>query len=153
MQEQINIGDFIIIQLLKYLNIDLYDTIYKNSTFFISEDRNLCTNYNDEYYWTDKFNQVAKEFYTSLLEKNKNKDYKNILSTLFPYIDNYIKGYEIRTTIPFNHNQDIYNEILDKKTCGFCKSRDGEILPLKDVKFGVNAPPFHPYCRGFVEFI
>ena len=115
MQEQINIGDFIIIQLLKYLNIDLYDTIYKNSTFFISEDRNLCTNYNDEYYWTDKFNQVAKEFYTSLLEKNKNKDYKNILSTLFPYIDNYIKGYEIRTTIPFNHNQDIYNDSIINK--------------------------------------
>ena len=45
------------------------------------------------------------------------------------------------------------NEILDKRTCGFCKSKDGEILPLKDVKFGVNAPPFHPYCRGFVEFI
>ena len=45
------------------------------------------------------------------------------------------------------------NEILDKKTCGFCKSRDGEEVLLKDVKFGTNIPPFHPYCRGFIEFM
>lgn len=115
LQEQVNIGDFIVIQLLKYMNIDLYDTIYRNPVFFVSEDTNLGTNYNNKYSFADKFNQVAKEFYTNLFENGKNKEYKSILSTLFPYVDNYIKGYEIRTTIPFNHNQDLYNDSVINK--------------------------------------
>ena len=115
LQEQVNIGDFVVIQLLKYMNINLYDTIYKNPIFFVSEDANLATNYNDEYFFADKFNQVAKEFYKDLFENSQNKEYKSIISILFPYVDNYIRGYEIRTTIPFNHNQDLYNDSVINK--------------------------------------
>ena len=116
LQEQVNIGDFIIIQLLKYLNIELYDTIYKNSIFFVSEDTGLCTNYTNKYFFSDNFNKFAKEFYNDLLENSKNEEYKNILSSLFPYVDNYLKGYDIRTTITYNHNQDMYNDsVLNKR--------------------------------------
>ena len=45
------------------------------------------------------------------------------------------------------------NEILDKRTCSLCQSKDGEEIPIKDVKFGVNTPPFHTNCRGSIEFI
>ena len=36
---------------------------------------------------------------------------------------------------------------LDGITCTKCGSRDGEHYPLKYMESGVNAPPFHPYCR------
>lgn len=36
---------------------------------------------------------------------------------------------------------------LDGITCSVCGSRDGEHYPLKYMETGVNAPPFHPYCR------
>lgn len=36
---------------------------------------------------------------------------------------------------------------LDGTTCKVCGSRDGEHYPLKYMETGVNAPPFHPYCR------
>ena len=36
---------------------------------------------------------------------------------------------------------------LDGITCSKCGSRDGEHYPLKYMESGVNAPPFHPYCR------
>ena len=36
---------------------------------------------------------------------------------------------------------------LDGTTCKVCGGRDGEHYPLKYMETGVNAPPFHPYCR------
>lgn len=38
MKEQVNIGDFIVMQLLKYLNVNLYNTIYNTPMFFVSEE-------------------------------------------------------------------------------------------------------------------
>ncbi len=114
-QEQVNIGDFIIIQLIKYLNIDLYNTIYSTPIFFVSEDRNLLSIYKDDYFFAQKFNTAAKEFYKNLFGTEKNKEYESILATLFPYVDNFLRGYEIRTTIPFNHNQILYNDSIVNK--------------------------------------
>jgi len=114
-QEQVNIGDFIIIQLLKYLNIDLYNTIYNTPIFFVSEDRNLSSAYKDEYYFTEKFNTVAEEFYKNLFSTEKNKEYESIMETLFPYIDNFARKYEIRTTIPYVHDQALYNDSIINK--------------------------------------
>ena len=114
-KEQINIGDFIIIQLLKYLNIDLYDTIYRNSIFFVSEDIQLGTGFNEEYFSTDRFNDAAEEFYINLFKNKENKEYKNILSTLFPYIDNYFKEDEIRLKDISNRDVDLYNDSVINK--------------------------------------
>lgn len=79
-----------------------------------------------------------------------NKKINTIVSTETSYINNQATldkaSYEGYTKVRIN-------EILDKKTCGFCKSRDGQEVLLKDAKFGENIPPFHPYCRGFIEFI
>lgn len=114
-QEQVNIGDFIIIQTIKYLNIDLYNTIYSTPIFFVSEDRNLLTAYRDEYYFPEKFNTVAEEFYKNLFSKEKNKEYESIMETLFPYVDNFVRKYEIRTTIPYVHDQALYNDSIVNK--------------------------------------
>lgn len=36
---------------------------------------------------------------------------------------------------------------LDSDTSEICQSMDGQHFPVKDMQPGVNAPPFHPYCR------
>lgn len=114
-QEQVNIGDFVIVQLLKYLNIDLYNTIYTNPTFFVSEDMMLCNMKSTEYFLAEKFNIVAKEFYQKLFDIKENEEYKEILTILFPYISNYNRGYEIKTTIPFNHDSSLYDDSVSNK--------------------------------------
>ncbi len=39
-------------------------------------------------------------------------------------------------------------ETLDSTTCEVCGSYDGKHYPVKSMQAGVNAPPFHPRCRG-----
>ncbi|MBR2547769.1 MAG: minor capsid protein [Eubacterium sp.] len=39
-------------------------------------------------------------------------------------------------------------ETLDIKTCDVCGEMDGHVDKVKDMEAGVNAPPFHPNCRG-----
>ena len=36
---------------------------------------------------------------------------------------------------------------LDNRTCGDCGEFDGKHFPMNEMSPGVNAPPFHPYCR------
>lgn len=36
---------------------------------------------------------------------------------------------------------------LDHSTCSECGGMDGQVFDVKDMVEGVNAPPFHPYCR------
>lgn len=35
----------------------------------------------------------------------------------------------------------------DERTCPDCGSMDREVIPLNDVSYGSNVPPFHPFCR------
>lgn len=39
-------------------------------------------------------------------------------------------------------------ETLDGKTCEVCGKWDGKPFPISELQPGVNAPPFHPFCRG-----
>lgn len=39
-------------------------------------------------------------------------------------------------------------ETLDSHTCAVCGSFDGKHFPMSQFEIGVNAPPFHPNCRG-----
>jgi len=36
-------------------------------------------------------------------------------------------------------------------TCTLCGKFDGEHFPMSKFEVGVNAPPFHPNCRGCVS--
>ena len=36
---------------------------------------------------------------------------------------------------------------LDRVTCPLCGSMDGEKIKVSDLKAGMSAPPFHPWCR------
>ena len=37
------------------------------------------------------------------------------METLFPYVDNFVRKYEIRTTIPYVHDQALYNDSIVNK--------------------------------------
>lgn len=39
-------------------------------------------------------------------------------------------------------------ESLDGRTCELCGEMDGKHFPVTDMQPSVNAPPFHPRCRG-----
>lgn len=39
-------------------------------------------------------------------------------------------------------------ETLDNTSCDECGEMDGQHFPLSEMEVGINAPPFHPYCRG-----
>ncbi len=39
-------------------------------------------------------------------------------------------------------------ETLDDRTCGKCQEMDKKHFPMAQLQVGVNAPPFHPNCRG-----
>ena len=36
---------------------------------------------------------------------------------------------------------------LDKRTSQICREMDGKHFPVSEMKAGVTAPPFHPWCR------
>ena len=37
---------------------------------------------------------------------------------------------------------------IDKKTSKICHSLNSKVFKVKDMIFGVNAPPMHPWCRS-----
>lgn len=43
-----------------------------------------------------------------------------------------------------------YHAKIDGKTTKTCRSLNGKVFKVKDMKPGVNAPPMHPFCRSAV---
>lgn len=42
------------------------------------------------------------------------------------------------------------NEILDNRTCEFCRGMDSKYFSWDDYSIGITAPQFHPRCRGII---
>lgn len=109
--------------------------------------------------------KLKREVYASLIRGNSKKQIKDlvtkyitsfrkkvitILSTETTYVTNQAL---VDKGIEEGYTKVIINEILDKRTCGFCSGKDGDIVPIKDIKIGSNVPPFHQNCRGTIEYI
>ncbi|MBU5337530.1 P-loop NTPase fold protein [Intestinibacter bartlettii] len=88
----LNIIDILGIELIKIQNIKLYETIWKNKEYFISED---CYIYKKKgrLYTSDKdleeFNNKGKELFDNIFESSENSKYINLLSDLFPNVERY----------------------------------------------------------------
>lgn len=39
---------------------------------------------------------------------------------------------------------------MDEKTSSICRQHNGDIIKVKDIVPGVNAPPMHPFCRSIL---
>lgn len=84
--------DLLALELVHFYTPELYDSIYRNSQYFISHDRNP-ENYFLTTYNKDKFNQEAKSYYDSIFEQRDAE--KKLLAEIFPYIKRYSDGNEV----------------------------------------------------------
>ncbi len=95
-ENYLNPVDMLGIQIIKYGNIDLYNEIFQNGKFFVSDD----TIYNREYYiqtFSERnFNEQGKAYFTRLFSNKENEHYIEILARLFPYVKRYKDGEELK---------------------------------------------------------
>ena len=79
--------DSLMLEIISIQNKALYESIYSNSVFFISEDYGL---FNYDYFMDNAgFNKDAFTYYETLFENEANKFYLDMLSLMFPYISKY----------------------------------------------------------------
>ena len=81
--------DLLTIEYIKMKNFTLYQTIYKNGRYFISEGKM----YNVETYLTtfqkEQHEKEAKRFLEELFDKKENRRYQKMLARVFPYINRF----------------------------------------------------------------
>lgn len=92
----LNPVDMLGIQIIKFGNIDLYNEIYQQGKFFVSDD----TVFNKEYYIEslseEKFNENGKRYFANLFSDKENERYIDILERLFPYVKRYKNGERLK---------------------------------------------------------
>ena len=96
MGNYLNPVDMLGIQIIKFGNIDLYNEIYQQGKFFVSDD----TVFNKEYYIEslseEKFNENGKRYFANLFSDKENERYIDILERLFPYVKRYKNGERLK---------------------------------------------------------
>ena len=95
LNNNLNIQDTMLLELIKSQNVELYEEIWRNRQYFISEDTTIFgKSYN---YGIREFNIKAKKYFASLFDSQTNEEYKEILAFMFPYVENYLNDREVRT--------------------------------------------------------
>ncbi len=116
----LNFQDTLLLELIKGNDIELYEEIWRNKQYFISEDTHMSS----ELYTLDTkgFNNKAKEYFDNLFSINnkKHKEYEEILSLMFPYVENYKKDRPIKAEygsymIGQNNNGDYKTNVKSKR--------------------------------------
>lgn len=115
LNNNLNIQDTMLLELIKSQNVELYEEIWRNRKYFISEDTTIFgKSYN---YDTREFNKKAKNYFDKLFILQTNKEYKEILAFMFPYVGNYLNDREVRTenTQYFNGKEDYQTNLKNKR--------------------------------------
>ena len=117
--------------------------------------------------WNTK-NQMVNELHqqltrTTLLGKSPDKAIESLSKYVKKDIKNkkYVAGRLVMTEQAYFHSvaqREAFNDLdveeyeivatLDSHTSEICQDMDGEHFPMKDYEPGVNAPPFHVFCRS-----
>lgn len=90
---RLNTYDLLAITLIRTHNIELFQNIYQNRHYFITEGLSEDINLSFSRYPDDKFEEQAKEFFAQFQEKSLFKNYIKIIRKLFPALENYKSGY------------------------------------------------------------
>lgn len=81
--------DLLTIEYIKMKNFQLYQTIYKNRIYFISEG----AMYDEEMYFTtfrkEEHEKKVKTFLEELFDNEENRQYQKMLAKVFPYINRF----------------------------------------------------------------
>ncbi len=116
----LNFQDTLLLELIKSNDIELYEEIWRNKQYFVSEDTHMSS----ELYTLDTkgFNIKAKDYFDNLFSINnqKHREYKEILSLMFPYVENYKNNRLIKAEygsymIGQNNNGDYKTNIKNKR--------------------------------------
>lgn len=115
---QYNINDYLncteifLLEIIKQEKPELYNQIPKNKSFFVAYDTKLDK---DIYLFnTESFNRDGKIFFDSFFEDVSEK-YKKILRRLFPYVDRYLNGENLRNDYSFRNDKAYKDSVLNKK--------------------------------------
>lgn len=116
----LNFQDTLLLELIKSNDIELYEEIWRNKQYFVSEDTHMSS----ELYTLDTkgFNIKAKDYFDNLFSINnkKHREYKEILSLMFPYVENYKNNRPIKAEygnymIGQNNNGDYKTNIKNRR--------------------------------------
>ncbi len=110
---QLNICDYIIIELIKRENREVYSIIWKNATHFVSADRE--TMFGFEGYLQvnqEKKNVEIIDFYKKIFSSEKNSRYLNLLKRIFPYVNHYVM--ERNNIINKDYTDEKYEQTIKK---------------------------------------
>ena len=89
--DYLNSLDMLLIEVIAFKNIELWNEVNKNGIYYISEDINV---YDDKYIFSiEKYNIDATKYFNELFKNNKFnvKSYKEILCYLFPNVKKYFE--------------------------------------------------------------
>ena len=110
--EFLNNADLINLEFIKSKNPTLYYDIWKNKTFYISDDRKYDENlYTFDY---ERLNRLAKEYFEKLFSTDENKKYEKTLSLLFPNITKYLAGRDIFNS-QYNDEEQYKKGVIENK--------------------------------------
>ena len=99
--------DLLALEVIRFLQPELYSQINENKTFFVSHDRII---YNDIYYESidiEKFNSEGKAFYENIFDKYG--EYKCLLIEMFPYAKRVADKNELQSKYSYSNSD--YDEI------------------------------------------
>lgn len=100
-------NDLLGLEIIRFLQPELYTQISENKAFFVSHDRIIDQNLYFEWFDNEKFNSDGKIFFERLF--NEYGEYKKLLAEMFPYVQRFVNKSELKPKYP-NYDSD-YNEI------------------------------------------
>lgn len=87
--------DLFCLELVRFLDNELYEEIHNNAQYYISVDIDKNVELYSATYNREKFNKNGKAYFERV-EKKYNPVLLNLLSNVFPYIEKYLNGNELR---------------------------------------------------------
>ena len=121
--------DLLVLELIRMSNPVLYDSIRKNRKYFVSSD---LSEFEDTYSTVFKKKDASNEcksFFNELFSVQENKDYIELLSLVFPYVDRYRKNRDI---IQEYSDPALYSDVTSRRAV--CSARYFDLY----FNYGVN---------------
>ena len=86
--------DLLMLEIIRFLDLELYDSIYKNKKYFIDSDTELTAETLQASFRIDEFNKDCKLYFDNLFIQKKK--FIPLMSNAFPYVKNYASNYSIK---------------------------------------------------------
>lgn len=89
------IPDLFTLELIRFINIDLYEEIHTHPEYYVSADLDRDTELYSNIFNREEFNKAGKIYFSELQNKYGINILK-LLSNIFPYVDKFLRGKELR---------------------------------------------------------